>query len=265
VSTELSLFQQQHSLAFRDPDLLQTAFVHSSYVNESDDADLSDNERLEFLGDSILGYAVSELLYARFPDMSEGQLTSVRASLVRRETLARFARQLRLGDYLLLGHGEDESGGRKRAATLCATFEAVVGAIYLDLGIEAVRRFVLPLVESDLARIQPHTLGKDPKSRFQEWTQRTMGLAPRYRVVADDGPDHAKVFTTQVSVGDRRYGVGRGRSKQEASQSAAAMALYVLGMGAPEYQPDPETERMWPIDSGDAPRDGLDGGVQPIA
>lgn len=262
MSTELSLFQQQNNLVFRDPVLLQTAFIHSSYVNESDDADLSDNERLEFLGDSILGYAVSELLYARFPDMSEGQLTSVRASLVRRETLARFARQLHLGDYLLLGHGEDESGGRKRAATLCATFEAVVGAIYLDQGIEAVRRFVLPLVEADLTRIQPHALGKDPKSRFQEWSQSEVALAPRYKVVDDAGPDHAKVFTTQVLVGDRRYGVGRGRSKQEASQAAAAMALYYLGMGAPEYQPDEEIERTWPIDHSQAP---LGGDTEPTA
>lgn len=257
MSTELSLFQQRHDLAFRNPGLLQTAFIHSSYVNESDDAELSDNERLEFLGDSILGAVVSELLYTRFPDLSEGELTSIRASLVRRETLARFARQLHLGDYLLLGHGEDESGGRKRAATLCATFEAVVGAIYLDQGVEAVRSFVLPLVEADLARIQPHSLGKDPKSRFQEWSQSQLGLSPRYKVVADEGPDHAKVFTTQVLVGDKRYGVGRGRSKQEASQAAAAMALDRLGLGAAEYQPDSEIERLWPVDHGDAPPDPL--------
>lgn len=248
VNIKLREFQQRHGLAFRDPQLLLTAFTHSSYVNESDATDISDNERLEFLGDSVLGFVVSELLYVRFPELSEGQLTSVRASLVRRETLARFAKQLHLGDYLLLGHGEDESGGRKRAATLCATFEAVIGAIYLDLGTEAVRRFVLPLVQGDLDRVQPQTLGKDPKSRFQEWSQSRMGLAPRYKVVADEGPDHAKVFTTQVIVGDRRYGVGRGRSKQEASQAAAAMALHHLGMGATEYQPDPEVEQAWLLD-----------------
>lgn len=256
MAEDLQVFQQQHGLTFRNPALLQTAFTHSSYVNESDESDISDNERLEFLGDSILGYVVSELLYARFPNLSEGELTSVRASLVRRDTLARFARQLRLGDYLLLGHGEDESGGRKRAATLCATFEAVIGAIYLDQGIDAVRRLVVPLVEADLARIQPHALGKDPKSRFQEWSQSELGHAPRYRVVADEGPDHAKIFTIQVMVGDRRYGVGRGRSKQEASQAAAAMALHYLGLGAAEYQPDPDLEEQWPVEHrDDKPRD----------
>lgn len=251
VSNDLLQFQQLHGLSFRDPELLRTAFTHSSYVNEADSDDLSDNERLEFLGDAILEYVVSELLYARFPDLSEGELTSVRASLVRRETLARFARQLHLGDYLLLGHGEDESGGRKRAATLCATFEAVVGAIYLDQGAERVRQFVLPLIEADLAGVRPHALGKDPKSRFQEWSQSELGMSPRYKVVADEGPDHAKIFTTQVVVGDRRYGVGRGRSKQEASQAAAAMALHHLGMGAAEYIPDPEIEAAWPVDHWD--------------
>lgn len=248
MSVDIVQFEQAQGIQFRNKELLRTAFIHSSFVNETDDEGVSDNERLEFLGDSILEFVVSEALYVRFPDLTEGELTSVRASLVRRETLARYARQLELGSYLLLGHGEDESGGRKRMATLCATFEAVVGAIYLDQGLEAVRRFVLPLIEEDLTRLQPQSLGKDPKSRLQEWAQSDRGMAPKYRVVATSGPDHAKVFTMQVSIGDHVYGLGQGRSKQEASQSAAAMALHRLGQDAPEYIVDPDLEAQLPPD-----------------
>lgn len=235
---ELTTFEQSHDLQFHDRELLRMAFVHSSYVNETDDEVLEDNERLEFLGDSVLGYVVSELLYQRFPEYSEGELTAMRASLVRRESLARYARQLRLGDYLFLGHGEEDSGGRTRAATLCATFEAVVGAIFLDQGVDAVRRFVLPLVEADLGNTAHAALHKDAKSRLQEWSQSMMGGLPRYKVAEQNGPDHAKTFVIQVSIGDTLYGVGRGSSKQEASQMAAAMALARLGQNAPEYVPD---------------------------
>ncbi len=247
MSRDIEQFEQQHGLTFDDRELLQTAFIHSSYVNESQDDSLSDNERLEFLGDSILGYVVSEILYERFPEASEGILTGMRAALVRRDTLARFARQLRLGDYLLLGHGEEESGGRKRPATLCATFEAVIGAIYLDQGVEAVRAFVTPLVEGDLERVQGFAARKDAKSRLQEWAQGNLGVPPRYRVVESTGPDHDKLFVTQVTIGDERYGVGVGRSKQESSQAAAAMALHRLGLDAPEYQPDPDLEARYSL------------------
>lgn len=246
-SKSIDLFEEQHGFRFHDRMLLQTAFTHSSYVNESSDNELSDNERLEFLGDSILEFVVSEILYMRFPEASEGVLTGMRAALVRRETLARFARQLHLGDFLMLGHGEEESGGRKRPATLCATFEAVIGAMYLDLGVEAVRRFVEPFVEADLDRVQGLAARKDPKSRLQEWAQGNFGLPPRYRVVDSTGPDHDKEFVTQVTISDGRYGIGVGRSKQESSQAAAAMALDRLGLDAPEYEPNPEIEAQYPL------------------
>jgi ribonuclease-3 len=250
---DLTQLEADFGLEFHDKTLLRTAFVHSSFVNESEDETISDNERLEFLGDSVLGFVVSEWLYARYPTLSEGELTSLRAALVRREALARFARQMHLGDYLWLGHGEDSSGGRRRAATLCATFEALIGALYLDRGVEAVRKLVEPLVDADLTRARPHALGKDPKSRLQEWSQSQRGVAPRYKVVSEDGPDHAKLFTTQVAVGDHRYGIGRGRSKQEASQAAAAMALKELGLDAPEYTSDPDLEASWAVErTGDA-------------
>ncbi len=244
----IDAFEQEHRLNFADKQLLKNAFVHSSYVNERADETLDDNERLEFLGDSILGYVVSELLYNRYPKSREGDLTAMRAALVQRVALARFARQLHLGDYLFLGHGEEESGGRKRSATLCATFEAVVGAIYLGLGVEAVRSFVMPLVEADLDRVALKALHKDPKSRLQEWTQSTYGILPRYKQVDQTGPDHAKTFVFQVSMNDLRYGVGQGVSKQEASQAAAAMALERLEMHAPEYVPNPELEALFPSD-----------------
>ena len=180
---DLTDFEQEHNLHFSDKQLLKTAFVHSSYVNEMGDEGLEDNERLEFLGDSILGSVVSKVLFRRFPDAREGDLTAMRASLVKREALSRFARQLHLGDYLFLGHGEEESGGRKRSATLCATFEAVVGAIYLEFGVESVRSFVMPLIEADLERMASKVLHKDPKSRLQEWSQSMYGVLPRYKQV----------------------------------------------------------------------------------
>ena len=243
---DLTDFEQEHNLHFSDKQLLKTAFVHSSYVNEMGDEGLEDNERLEFLGDSILGSVVSKVLFRRFPDAREGDLTAMRASLVKREALSRFARQLHLGDYLLLGHGEEESGGRKRSATLCATFEAVVGAIYLEFGVESVRSFVMPLIEADLERMASKVLHKDPKSRLQEWSQSMYGVLPRYKQVDHAGPDHAKIFMFQVTINDVRYGVGQGVSKQEASQAAAAMALHRIGMHAPEYVPNPELEERFP-------------------
>lgn len=251
MSRNLTDFEAAHGLEFAERRLLQMAFIHSSYVNEAADSEIDDNERLEFLGDSILSTVVSELLYARFPRAREGELTGMRAALVRRETLARYAKHLHLGDYLLLGHGEDESGGRKRPATLCATFEAVVGAIYLDQGMEAVKRFVEPLLHADLARIERAAVHKDAKSRLQEWAQSNLGQSPKYRVVDEQGPDHDKHFTSQVQIGSHRYGVGRGKSKQESSQAAAAMALARLGLDAPEYVTDPQLETQYGYDGAD--------------
>lgn len=248
-------FEEKQQISFNDKSLLKRAFVHRSYLNEAGDGfALSDNERLEFLGDAVLGFVTSELLFARYPQHQEGELTNLRAALVRREALARLARQLSLGEYLLLGHGEEESGGRTRPATLCATFEAVIGAIYLDQGIEAVRRFLAPRLRSELSRVAKRALAKDPKSRLQEWVQSEMGNTPRYRTVDSIGPDHARTFTVQVSVEKRPYGVGKGRSKQEAAQAAAAMALHRLGQNAPEYTEDAELEATWPLPPVDGER-----------
>jgi ribonuclease-3 len=237
---------------FKDKQLLQQAFVHRSFLNEllDQDEELVDNERLEFLGDAVLGYIVSEHLYLLFPYVDEGELTNLRSALVRRETLARLADELSLGDYLKLGHGEEESGGRTRRATLCATFEALVGAIYLDQGVEAVRRIVFDLLRVDIERLRAVDDTKDPKSRLQEWAQAAKGYTPRYKVAEAQGPDHAKHFVMLVQINGEPYGVGQGRSKQESAQRAAAMALYYGGVPAPEYEPDPELEARFGLRPG---------------
>jgi ribonuclease-3 len=248
-----STFEKEHGLNFADKGLLKTAFVHSSYVNELDGEGQEDNERLEFLGDSVIGFVVSEWLFSRYPKSREGELTAMRAALVRKEALARFARKLNLGDFLFLGHGEEESGGRKRSATLCATFEALIGAMFLDLGMDAVRAFLLPIVQADIAPETLQSLHKDPKSRLQEWSQGAFGILPRYRLVDQSGPDHAKTFMFQVSIKEHRIGVGEGASKQDASLAAAAMALQRLGLASPEYMPNPGLEERFPIDAMEPP------------
>jgi ribonuclease-3 len=240
---DLREFAQQNQLNFRNEELLQRAFVHRSYVNEyGADGSLADNERLEFLGDSVLSYVVSEELYRRYPDYAEGKLTAIRSTLVRRETLARLAVELRMGEHLRLGHGEEESGGRYRTATLCDVFEALVGALYVDGGIAQVQQFVLPLMAAELDRVDHQALEKDPKSRLQEYVQSTRNVTPRYRTAESTGPDHAKTFVMKVMIVDKIAGVGAGHSKQEATQQAAAMALEQLGQLAPEYKPNPELE-----------------------
>jgi ribonuclease-3 len=209
-----------------------------------EDDTLADNERMEFLGDAVLGFVVSDLLYERYPEAPEGTLTHLRTLLVRRETLAQLAIELDLGNLLLLGVGEEQSGGRTRLATLCACYEAVIGAIFLDRGLESVRSFALPRMQAILDGMEVDIMPKDPKSRFQEHAQRTLGYTPRYKVVSSQGPDHAKIFTTLVSVKGVPKGVGAGLSKQDASQAAAAMALVLAGERAPEYLPDPELEAL---------------------
>ncbi|MDH7485376.1 MAG: ribonuclease III [Anaerolineae bacterium] len=218
-------FEAAIGLVFRDKSLLLRALTHRSFLNEYPEFPIADNERLEFLGDAVLDFLVGEFVYHRFPEMREGDLTNLRAALVRREALADFAMQMELGRFLRMGRGEVESGGRERSATLCAAFEALVGALYLDQGLERVRDFVLPFIEPELARVQEEALEKDPKSRLQEWSQAELHATPHYRTVAERGPDHAKEFTVEVTIGGEPYGLGVGHSKQAAAQAAAAAAL----------------------------------------
>ena len=219
-STEAGL-----GLGFEDKALLQRALTHRSYLNENQDYPLADNERLEFLGDAVLDFVIGEYLYHRFPDHDEGTLTSLRAALVCTRALAGFANQVNLGDHVLLGHGEDEGGGRRRPAVLCGAFEALVGALYLDQGLSSVRSFIMPLFEPALEHILRNNLDKDPKSVLQELSQAHLGHTPRYHTVKARGPDHDKIFTIAVTIHGVTYGKGNGRSKQLAAQAAAAAAL----------------------------------------
>ncbi len=222
---ELAAIEDALRLKFLDKTLLRRALTHRSYLNENPDYPLEDNERLEFLGDAVLDFITGEYLYHHFPEMPEGRLTNLRSALVRTESLAEFAGMLNLGDYLFLGRGEDDSGGRRRPAILCDAYEALVGALYLDQGIEKTREFALTHLEPALEEVLATDAEKDPKSQLQEITQSEYQLTPTYRTVKEEGPDHAKEFTIEAVIGDRSYGAGKGFSKQNAAQAAAQAAL----------------------------------------
>ena len=220
---------QRLNLPFSDILLLNRALTHRSYHNEHPEA-VEDNERLEFLGDAVLDFLVGAWLYNHFPEMSEGDLTRMRSALVRTDTLAEFARQIDLGDAIRLGRGEDEGGGRLRPAILCGTFEALIGALYLEGGMLAVREFIEPLIETSADQVLVLHEDSDPKSRFQEWAQ-SQGLGtPQYHTVASFGPDHEKIFEVQVVIDHTVYGQGEGRSKQAAAKAAARQALQLLDL-----------------------------------
>lgn len=217
---------------FNDPALLQSALTHRSYVHEHYQTSLQPNERLEFLGDSVLNFLAAQYLYHAFPHYGEGQLTALRAALVRTTTLAGFARGFDLGAHLKLGKGEEQSGGRERDSLLADAFEAVVAAIYLDQGMEQTRRFLLPCLEMQSAHMLDQQLLLDHKSRLQERIQAEYNLTPRYRTLHVEGPDHHRIFTIEVYAGNKKLGVGSGTSKQAAAQEAARAALEHLDQRA---------------------------------
>lgn len=214
-------------LGFANIHLLARALTHRSYVNENPSA-LEDNERLEFLGDAVLDFVVGAWVYNHFPEMQEGDLTRMRSALVRTDTLAEFARQLDLGPALRLGRGELASGGRERDNLLCATFEAVIGALYLDANVRKVEEFIEPLLANFSEKVIGHDEIYDPKSTLQEWAQLNKLGTPHYITVEATGPDHAKVFTVEVKINSEVYGRGEGSSKQSAAQVAAQVALESL-------------------------------------
>ncbi|MEA3407211.1 MAG: ribonuclease III [Chloroflexota bacterium] len=221
----LERFQSRIGIHFEDLGLLDEALTHSSFTNEHPDWNVRDNERLEFLGDAILDFLVGEWIYMRYPSAREGVLTSVRARIVRAEGLASFAEQIDLGEYLRLGRGEAATGGRARAANLCAAFEALVGAIYLDQGIEQTRAWVYGFLEQGEGEIARCYASRGPKSVLQEYAQGSLHVTPTYRIVHEEGPDHAKIFIAQVLVGRQVWGEGAGPSKREAEKAAAEAAL----------------------------------------
>jgi ribonuclease III len=212
---------------FQEPALLRLALTHRSYIYEAAGEGQTSNERLEFLGDSILALVSADFLYRAFPHLTEGELTDVRAVLVRTETLARFARDIYLGNYLLMGKGEQHTGGGQRVQA--SAFEAVLGAIYLDQGLLAVQQFLTPRLEPIAFNIVSKRLFKDNKSLFQELAQAHEGITPSYRLVSQEGPSHNREFTVEVLLGDRVAGKGQGRNKQMAEQEAAHIALLNRG------------------------------------
>lgn len=216
-------------LNFANPSLMVRALTHRSYVNENPSA-LEDNERLEFLGDAVLDFIVGAWVYNHYPEMQEGDLTRMRSALVRTDTLAEFARQIALGSALRLGRGELASGGRERDNLLCATFEAVIGAIYLDSDIPTVEDFIEPLLTSYSSKVVSQEDINDPKSMLQEWAQSNKLGTPRYTTIRSSGPDHAKIFTVEVQLNGEPYGQGQGSSKQSAAQVAAQEALKFLNL-----------------------------------
>lgn len=226
---ELATLQSTLGITFRDPLLLQQALTHRSFLNENPDFPLPSNERLEFLGDALLGFVVAEKLHSDLPHLWEGALTVLRAALVCNETLARIASSFNLGDHLYLGRGEEMSGGRHRQSNLSSALEAVIGAIFVDQGLPVAKEFVLKLLNGMVVKIvEEESIEesvKDYKSRLQVLVQAEQQTTPVYRIVEEQGPAHDKLFTVEVMVGDVVLGRGSGKGKRAAEQNAAQAAL----------------------------------------
>lgn len=214
-------------ITFKDRAKLEQALYHRSYLNEAP-KDVESNERLEFLGDAVLGLVISERLFKEYPDLSEGKLSQIRAILVRWDALANAAERIQLGEFLVLGKGEEMSGGRKRPSNLAGALEALIGAAYLDGGLRVAQKLVLKLLKPDLEEIAAQGFSADSKSELQHLAQTRWRHIPQYSLISSEGPDHAKLFTVEVAVGDQIMGRGQGRNKKQAELNAARQALETL-------------------------------------
>lgn len=221
----LNPLEKKIKITFKDKSLLKTALTHRSYLNEHPQEDLSSNERLEFLGDAILEFIVSEELFSLFPNLNEGVLTTFRSQIVKTGSLAEAAKEFNLGDFLFLSKGEEETEGRKNRSLLANTFEALVGAIFLDQGLEKTKNFVDLSLGEKIRTINLLENIKDYKSLFQEKAQELEKITPNYRLISTSGPDHDKIFTVGAFLNKRKIAQGKGKSKQEAEQKAAEKAL----------------------------------------
>ena len=222
---DLLALERAIGLTFKNSSLLEQALIHSSFLNENPGFPLPSNERLEFLGDAVLGFVVAEKLYQDFPNLSEGKMTRLRSDLVNGETLARLAFSLGIGDHLYLGRGEEASGGHTRRSNLAHVLEAIMGAILLDQGLVAAKDFILRLLDEELQKAISRGWGGDYKSWLQEIVQAQEQLTPIYRTIEVGGPEHERSFWVEVSVGDKVLARGRGRSKRAAEMEAARAAL----------------------------------------
>lgn len=234
-SKELDSLYRTISYRFKDEALIQQALTHRSLIS-NDVSDGFSNERLEFLGDSVLGMVVSEELYRRFPDWNEGELTKAKSYVVSREVLAKKAEKIGLGEYLILSSGEERSGGRRRKSIISDAFEALLGAVYFDGGLDEVRRIVCHHVMKDMDEIIAHRFHYNYKSWLLEHVQAEGESFPEYRVLRETGPDHKKEFTVEVVVNGRVLGRGKGLSKKRAEQKAALKAIQFLGLHEDERE-----------------------------
>ena len=224
VRNKFKALQQKLEISFNESSLLYNAFTHSSYVNEHRRKNFTDNERLEFLGDAVLELGVSRFLYSTEPSMSEGELTKLRAAIVCEPALVKFANELKFGDYVLLGKGEEQTGGRMRPALLADVFEAFIGALYLDQGMESVTAFLETIVFPKII-VGAFSHVMDYKSRLQEIIQQANIGHLQYEIVEEKGPAHSKTFITVVRLDEAVLGTGEGKSKKEAEQEAARHAI----------------------------------------
>jgi ribonuclease-3 len=231
VERLLTDFSARFGITFRDRNRFIRALVHRSFLNQNGVSRSNSNERLEFLGDSVLGLIVNEHLYKKLPDCGEGELTRLKSLLVSEAVLAQQAMSMGLGDFLLLGPGEEDSGGRERPSILSDAFEALIGAIYMDSGLDAARGFVSEWLLSDVEKIISAQDFENYKSALQECVQSEYHTHPRYRVCAEKGPDHCKVFSVEVLIDKKVLGRGKGKNKKQAEQEAAKNALSNLAMG----------------------------------
>lgn len=256
----LEKLQQQLGVRFRDPEVLVRAVTHASWANENpvrvDGAPTQNNERDEFLGDAVLDLATSHLIMERFPISNEGELSRLRAALVNERRLADVARRIGLGDFLLLGKGEEMSGGREKESLLADVLEAIVGAIYQEAGYPAALEFLAGHLVPDLEELGAPGFDRDFKTRLQELAQSRLKATPRYALVREVGPDHEKVFEVNLLIGGKVHGTGSGRSKKEAEQAAAKDALARL---------DGEAEAARGGNGADGNANGEGGGAEPAA
>jgi len=225
--TEFSNFEKKINISFKDKNLLKQAFIHRSYINENPKIGLSHNERLEFLGDAVLELAVTEALFKKYPKENEGELTAYRSSLVNAIIISEVAQELGMNEYLLLSKGEMKDTGRARQYILANTFEAFVGALYLDQGYDVAKDFILKNLLGRIEEIVSKKLWQDSKSLIQEKAQEHLSVTPNYKVIRESGPDHDKQFVVGIFFESDLIAEGRGKSKQEAEQKAAQKALEV--------------------------------------
>ena len=225
---KLKIFEKSIGYGFRNKFLLNQSLTHKSYTNEKNMESSSDNERLEFLGDSVLGLIISHMLYNECPGEDEGVLTRYKSQLVSGETLARIAKKIDIGEYLLLGRGEETSGGRKHVSNLMCALEAIIGAIFLDRGLNPCYNFINRIFNPEIEIVKEGKGSKDYKSIFQQVALKKFKATPSYRILSEIGPDHKKHFIVEAVAAGKRYGIGSGQNKKSAEQASAKEALSAL-------------------------------------